>query len=283
MPYFNGPTYIDTPQRPVVPIGIFDAAMGPMEWPRPESQGGGIIYVPDACEDDVFLIAMDCPPITGTKTFSPIEAPVSGAPFTVMTSYTCGSIGFSFAEVEQRVRTRMDLHAQRAVEKRIWSGSTGTLGTIPSLFAGATNLGSAGCPVEAVQILEQTLADNAVIGGIIHARPAMSPHLANNHLVERGDNRRQRVTPIGTQYAFGQGYAGTGPSGGAISATSEWMFASGRVLIWAGDTFVPPVEQTLNKTNNQVFAIAEKTFAVAIECGVWAIQVNHTCTTAGST
>lgn len=282
MAYFNGPTYIDTPAQAELPLGIFDAALGPMPWPREESQGGGIIYVPDACEDDVFLVDMSCPPITGAKTFSPIEFPVSGAPFAVLTSYTCGSIGFSFAEVEQRLRTRMMLREQRAVEKRIWSGSTGVLGTIPSLFANATSLGSAGCPVEAVQMLEQTLADNAIVGGIIHARPAMTPHLANNHLLE-SESRRVRRTPLGTRYAFGQGYAGTGPSGGAISSTSEWMYASGRVSIWAGDVEIPPIGQTLNKTNNQIMAIAEKTFAVAIECGVWAVQVNHTCTTAGST
>lgn len=280
MPQFSGPTLIDPPAVAELPLGIFDVALGPMQWPREESQGGGIIYVPDACEDDVFLIAMDCPPITGAKTFSPIESPISGAPFTVMTSYTCGSIGFSFEEVEQRVRTRMFLREQRAVEKRIWSGSTGTLGTIPSLFSAATSLGSAGCPTEAVQMLEQVLADNAVVGGLIHARAGMSAHLSNNYLIYE-DGRRIRRSAIGTRYVFGQGYSGTGPSGGPISSTSEWMYATGRVSIWGGDTVVPPVSQTLNRTTNQMYAIAERTFAVAIECGIWAVQVNRTCSTAG--
>lgn len=283
MPYFNGPTYIEPPPIAEIPIGLFDVSLGPMQFPRPEAMGGGLIYVPNACEDDVFLIAMDCPPITGAKTFSAIEAPISGAPFTVMTSYTCGSIGFSFAEAEQRVRTRMDLRAQRGVERRLWQGATSVLGTVPGLLpAQATNLGNAGCAVEAVEMLEQALADNAVVGGIIHARSGMSPHLANNHLVERGPTPRIRQTPLGTKYVFGQGYGGTGPTGNSVSTDSEWMYASGRVVIWGSDTWVSPAGQVLNKSTNQLSLVAERIFAVVVECGVWAVQVTRNCTSAGS-
>lgn len=277
----NAQTYIPAPQAPPRPYGLFDVAMGPFEFPNAGAIGAGIIYVPNTCEDDIFLVATNCPPVTGTKTFSAIEAPVSGSPFVVMTSYTCGSIGFSFEETAERVRTRMMLREQRAVEKRVWQGSNGALGTITGLFRNAINLGAAGCSVEAIEILEQTLADNGVVGGLIHARVGMSPHLANNHLIEQV-RPNLKTTPYGTPYVFGRGYDGSGPTGQAADASTEWMYASGRITVWRdAEIFVPSPQQTMDRSTNQMNVIAERFFNVIVECGVWAIQVTRTCTTSG--
>ena len=277
------PVYIAPPAPPQRPYGLFDVALGPMPFPRPEAAGGGVQYVPDVCEDNYYLVAMDCPPITGTKTFDTVEASVSGAPFVVLTSYTCGVLGFSFEEAAQRVRTRMMLREQTAVEQRLWSGSSGTLGTIQGLFRNATNLGSAGCPVEAIELLEQALADNDVPGGMIHARPGMSAHLTNNYLIHYQNlNGRALSTVIRTPLVFGRGYDGSGPTGQAADASTEWMYASGRVLVWQDpEIFVPPAGEVLNKSTNQLSLVAERSYAVAVECGVWAVQVTRTCTTAG--
>lgn len=284
MPLINAPQVIDPPPPPPRPYGLFDVALGPLPFPEANTGAGGITYVPDVCEDDVFLVAMNCPPITGTKTFSPVEAAVSGSPFTVMTSYVCTPIGFNFEEAERRVRLRMDLREQRAVEKRLWQGSTtGVLGTITGLFqtAATINLGSAGCVTEAIEMLEQTLADNAVVGGIIHARPGMTPHLANNHLIEH-PNARLMTTPYGTPYVFGQGYSGIGPTGQAVDTSTEWLYATGRVTVWRDtEVFVPPPRQVLDKSTNQLSLVAERMFMTTIECGVWAVQVTRTCTTSG--
>jgi len=279
----NAPYLAPTPATPPRQYGIFDVALGPMPFPVPAAVGGGVIYVPDTCEDDVFLYAMNCPAVSGSKTFSSNEAPVSGAPFAVITSYTCGAIGYSFAESEQKVRTRMSLREQRAVERRIWQGQPGggaNLGTIPGLFGGATSLGSAGCVTEALELLEQALADNGVIGGIIHARPGMAAHLSQGHLLER-PNARLVTTFLGTPVVFGQGYSGIGPNGQPTTGTTEFMYASGRVVIWQDDVQVPPLQQTFDKAGNQILTLAERVYAVAIECGVWAVEVTRTCTTAG--
>jgi len=255
-------------------------ALGPLPFPDPNAGAGGVTYVPDVCEDDNFLVAMNCPPITGTKTFSPVEAAISGAPFSVLTSYTCGAIGFSFEEAERRVRLRMDIREQRAVEKRLWQGSSGVLGTVTGQFRNAINLGSAGCATEAIEMLEQTLADNAVVGGLIHARVGMSPHLANNHLIEF--NGPRKTTPYGTPYVFGQGYDGTGPTGQAPDTSTEWMYATGRITVYRDtEVFVPPPRQVMDKSGNQLSLVAERMFMTVVECGVWAIQVTRTCTTSG--
>lgn len=275
----NAPLLIPTPPAPPRPYGLFDVALGPMAFAEDPSIGGGIQYVPDTCEDDVFLYAMNCPPVSGSKTFSPNESPVSGAPFGVFTSYTCGSIGYSFAEVEQKVRTRMALREQRAVERRVWQGSPqGGFGGIPGLFQSATTLTAAGCATEALASLEQALATNGVVGGVIHARPGVSALLAQGNMLDRGPGR-QMTTRLGTPVAFGHGYDGSGPQGQAATATTEYMYASGRVLIWASDVVVPPIGQTMDRSLNQIYTVAERVFVVIVECGVWAIQVTHDCTT----
>lgn len=275
---------LQAPPVPPRPYGLFDVALGPMPFPSPASVGGGVQYVPDTCEDDIFLYQMNCPPVSGTKTFSAVETPVSGAPFAVLATYSCGSIGFSFEEAAQRVRTRLSLREQRAVERRLWQGqSVAGLGLIPGLFQSATPLAATSCPTDAVALLQQTLADNGVVGGIIHARPYMATHIAQAHLIEQGQGR-QLITYPGTPFVFGQGYNGTGPAGEAVTATAEYMYASGRVLVWQdSEVFVPPPEQVLNKSTNQLTLVAERVYAVAVECGVWSTQVTRTCATTGAT
>lgn len=274
----NAVNLIPTPPAPPRPYGLFDVALGPMPFPDPGVMGTGIQYVPDTCEDDVFVYSMNCPAVTGSKTFSSNEPAVSGNPFSAITSYTCGSIGYSFDEVEQKVRTRMMLREQRAVERRLWQGTPlGGIGGLPGLFQSATTLAAQSCITEAIAILEQTLADNGVIGGIIHARPMLSAVMAQAHLLQK--EGRRYTTWRGTPVCFGEGYNGTGPQGQATTTSTEYLYASGRVLIWGSDTWVPPLDQTMDRSGNQIFAVAERIFNVIVECGVWAVQVTHDCTT----
>lgn len=274
------PTLIDPPQPPPRPYGIFDVALGPMPFPGPP--GAGVQYIPDVCEDNYYIIPIDCPAITGEKTFDVMNPGVSGAPFAVMTSYVCPAIGFDFDEAKRRLLTRLSLREQTAVEQRIWSGTSGVLGTMTGLFRNATNLGTAGCPVEAMELLEQALADNDVPGGIIHARPGMSAHLTNNYLIHYQNVGKALSTVIRTPLSFGRGFDGSGPTGQSAGASTEWMYASGRILIWQDpEIFVPPPGEVLNKSTNQLFLVAERMYAVAVECGVWAVEVTRTCTTAG--
>ncbi len=275
---------LEAPPPPQRPYGLFDVALGPMPFPSPPAVGGGVQYVPDVCEDDVFLYAMNCPPVSGTKTFSAVESAVSGAPFSVITSYTCNVIGYSFAEAEKRVRTRMMLREQRAVERRLWQGQTAAgLGAIPGLFRSATTVGPASCPTDAVALLEQALADNGVVGGIIHARPYMSAYFSNSHLIYHGRGN-QITTDRGTPICYGEGYDGTGPANQPVSGSAEYIYASGRVLIWQDpEVFVPPPGQVLNRATNDLTLLGERVYAVTVECGVWACQVTRTCATTGAT
>lgn len=275
----NALALIEPPQPPPRPYGLFDVALGPMPMPVDPAAGGGIQYVPDTCEDDVFLYAMNCPAVTGSKFFSGVETAISGAPFGVITSYQCSSFGYSFDEAKQRVLTRMSLREQTGVERRVWQGvPAGGIGGIPGLFQSASTLTAAACPTLAIGALEQVLADNGVFGGVIHARPYMAAQLARSRLIQPGQGRRI-TTALGTPVVFGQGYNGTGPQGQAVTATTEYMYASGRILIWATDVDVPDPRQVFDTTNNVMKLLAEKIYIATVECGVWAVQVTQDCTT----
>lgn len=279
------PYLIDPPPPPMRPYGLFDAAVGPVPFPVQEAMAGGVLYQPNDCEDDVFMRMVACPPITGAVSFSGIEAAISGAPFSVYTTWQCSTIGYSFEEQSARVQQRLALREQTAVERRLWQGQvSGTDGNIPGLLANANtiNLSAAACVTEAIEVLEQTLADNGVFGGLIHARPGMAAHLAQAHLLET--NGRRKETPLGTPYVFGQGYSGIGPTGQAVTSDVEWMYASGRVVVWQQpDHWVPPVDEVVNRSTNVVFLVAQRMYAVTVECGVWAIPVTRNCATTGAT
>jgi hypothetical protein len=281
----TGVMFIEPPPPPPRPYGLFDVALGPMAFPTPGAVGGGVQYMPDVCEDNVYLYDMTCPPVSGSKTFDSLETAVSGGPFAVLTSITCGSVGMTQAELEQRLRVRMALREQRGVERRVWQGQTlgQGQGNIPGLFRNATNVGPAGCVTEAVELLEQTLANNGVVGGIIHARVGMAAHFAQAHLVERPSPRRLQ-TPYGTPYVFGAGYDGSGPSGQAFDGDTEWVYASGRVVIWQDpEIFISPMDQVFRQASNEYIAVAERVHAVVVECGVWTVQVTRNCATTGAT
>jgi len=274
---------LTAPPPPPRPYGLFDVALGPMPFPSAAAVGGGVQYVPDTCSDDVYLYAMNCPPVSGAKSFFGVEASISGAPFAVVASYSCGPVGFSFEEAEQRIRTRMMLHEQRAVERRVWSGTVlgPDRGVIAGLFRGATDLGATGCVTEALAQLEQALANNGIVGGLIHARPYMASHLAQAHLIEKGPGR-SIVTRRGTPVVFGEGYDGTGPAAQAVTATVEYMYASGRIVIWEdAEVAIPPAGQVFNKATNELNLLGEKVFAAAVECGVWTTAVTRSCATTG--
>jgi hypothetical protein len=279
MPVFNGLYYAEPPPPPVRQPGLFDAAVGPMPFPAPQAVGGGVQYIPDSC-GDVYIWDMQCPPVSGSKTFQPLSSPVSGAPFGVYTSYTCSIVGMDYDEARRRVLTRMQLRLQRAAEKRLWQGGNAPgLPGITGLLRGATALTAASCPSVAMATLEQGLSDNTVVGGIIHARPYMAPLLKKARAIVPGRLPNTWQSVIGTPVVFGQGYDGTGPDGTAVSSTVEYMYATGRVVIWQdSEVWVPP-ESVINRTDNTLSLVAETVLAMTIECGKWSVAVTRDCTT----
>lgn len=267
----NAAVLINPPAPPVRPYGLFDVAVGPLPLPRIEAMSGGIEYQPDTC-GIARLWEMNCVPVT-SKVFDTGVPTLTADPFAVYTSWLCGSLGYSPEEIRARLLTRLSLKEQRAVEQRLWQGGGGVDGIFTDA-AEVTSLGQADCTTDAVRMLEQALADNGVVGGTIHARSGMSAYLASDHQIEH-PRPNLMTTHLGTPLVFGQGYDGTGPS--AAPADSEWMFATGRIVVWGSETIVPDIRETLNRTTNQWYAVAERVFMLTVECGIWGVTVNREC------
>lgn len=107
--------------------------------------------------------------------------------------------------------------------------------------------------------------------------------MAQSHLLERPSPRRLQ-TPYGTPIVFGAGYDGSGPTGQAFDADTEWVYASGRVLVWQDDeVIIPPMDQVFRRSSNEYIAVAERIHAVVVECGVWTTRVTRNCATTGAT
>jgi len=265
------PLAIPTPNPPATSYGLLTAAVGPLELP-PHGIGGGVQYVSDSC-GDAHLYPSVCDATPPVKTFDLQDPTVTGLPFLVYASINCGSMGFSFPEMEARVRRRLLITEQAGVEEALWGANAGDTPGLFQVDPGVTTLPDATTIVAGVAALEQQLAAcNTAKVGYIHTRPLVAAYLADHHQV-RWDGTVWRTTR-GNIVVFGDGYSGLGPAGEAPTPTTEWMYATGRIITWrSNDINVPDPRQTFNRTTNQQFLLAERDWAMVVECCIAAIEV----------
>lgn len=259
---------IDPPAPPQPYSGLLAAAVGPLPMPA-HAAGDGLQYVLDSC-GSVQLYPAACDLTPPTKSFEGSDGTFVADPFVVIASSVCGTVGQSMAEVEGRVRRRLQLKEGWGVERAFWGGSA----TVPGYLQSHTvdTLDPVGTVTEGVSLLEQALADNYGLPGLLHARPRVAAYLGHAGQVEHigGVARTHR----GSTLVFGDGYSGEGPAGEVVADGAEWMFATGRVLVWRDlETFVPPLRQTLDRALNQQYALAERTYILGVECYIAATLV----------
>jgi hypothetical protein len=274
------PLYVEPPAQPETSYGLFSVAIGPQELP-PHGVGGGVQYQPDSCTANHLY-----PSVCGygvipvpTKVFDGVEGAQFAPPFRVYAGLTCGAQTRDFAWMEDRTRRRMIAGEQTAVESQFWG--LGTTADFPSyLFTSSaitgltvTNLGAAASIVVGLSLLEQQMATCYGHVATIHARPRMAAFFAEHHLVERWIGN-VAYTTRGNKVVFGDGYSGLGPANDPPTATTEWMYATGRVSIWRSpDILVPDPRQTFDRSANQYKIVAEREYAMLAECCAAAVKV----------
>lgn len=178
-----------------------------------------------------------------------------GGTFLVYESYVCTPIGNSLETAESTARLRLEAREELRVEQAL---STGAFGQAPNFVDGVTDLGEQDSLKEAIALLEQTLAIEYGLQGILH----MSRYTATLAL-EKGviESNGQRLrTKLGTPVIAGSGYAFDG-----IVATPA-MFA------YRSDIFTSSNRTTdlLDRRDNNLFGIAERNYLLAIDpCGIW--------------
>ncbi len=274
------PMLIDAPAAPPVQYGLFDVATGPTNNLPVHANSSGAIWESEACGQPHLYPAACVDVAYPAMTYDTDGGTTTAFVFNVYASEKCAVAGRTNAEAEGRVRTKLALNEQFAVEKALWGGGDGVTGIFQQMQAlgSVTTLADTTTLTEGVALLEQKAAESYRGRAIIHARPRLQAYAASRNLVEgnAGIPGQKLTTRIGNYWSFGSGYSGVGPASEAVDATTEFMFITGRVLVWRSpEVFVTPGDQILNRTDNQRAIHAMRTYAVAVECVVAATQVTR--------
>lgn len=227
-----------------------------------------------------------------------VEHVLRGAtPFTPYVRFDCPPVGNADA---QRIAT--DALAQSEtyqVERAFWTGLVDgqTLafphlaadadvvdgdGALLQLAATVVNTGSPLDIISALGRLEQGLADCYGGVGVIHVPVKLLPlldaaqliHPVGGRDVASGQFDRQLQTLNGNLIAVGAGYPGTGPDGIDPGDDASWMYATGPVFMYRSAVQVTPFASTVNRENNTVEMIAERTYVLGWDCCVLAVLVD---------
>jgi hypothetical protein len=303
------PLVLDPLASPPVPPGLFSVAAGPLDLPD-HGYTSGAVWNPDSC--GLALVnptACQAPPYT-QFTMGSAEPLAQAWPFAVYASIVTGAAGYDGEEAARRVRQRLLNTEQTVAEKALWGGTAtlftgqqdyfgttagtggggGVVGVAGGILAQIANaapagvyfdLGTATTIKDGVSILEQSAADNYYGQATIHARPRIAAYAgAAGQFRVIGLPPSPEKTYMYTNnlnvWNFGNGYAGTGPTGQAVDATSEYMWATGRVIVWRSpDVWVSPPDQLIDRTTNQRGLYAFRNYMIGVECFVATIKVTR--------
>lgn len=275
------PVLIDKP-TPSMPLryGLLQAAVGPLDLPV-HARNGGLRYVTSICGEG-FGYEIECLADQNSKAseFSVGLTTVTGLPFIIAATVTCGTVGYTFEEQRSFVVEKLRSVEQAMLEEIF---STSAFGQSPGLITGdgiTTVTGAGDTVVQVLSELERArycgfTGNTAQYGppGYLHVAIPVFNALKQEHLIEF-DGTRWR-TPIGTVVSTGC-YANNDPAGAAPADGVFWMYLTGQTVIWRtpdSDLQVAPVEGSLNRTTNQMMMLAEREYVVTYECGGFAKAV----------
>lgn len=235
-------------------------------------------------------------PEPSTKTANVTRVNRGATPFTVYTRFDCSPVG---NEDAQRIATNALAQVEEwQVERTFWTGTVDARPiAFPHLAASVevvdndgiilqptTSTAVTGAAVDVVTglgRLEQALADCYGGRGVIHVPVELLPTLAAYELVHQVGGRdagsgqfgRQLETTAGNLVAVGAGYPGTGPTGVDPGVLTTWMYATGPVFMYRSTVYVTPFSSTVDRNNNTVEMIAERTYLLGFDCCLHAVQV----------
>lgn len=255
--------------------GLFTAASGPVDLPSPHGQGGGVRYVPVTC-GQAHPYPINCydglveVPEEG-KPRDPDNTLVEARPFMVVASIECGSVGYTSAEDEARVRRRLEAGEQGGAEFAFWTGldRNGNDLDIVSLAGSAEDITVADelDIIEVVAALEDYAyrAQDYGYAAFLHAPVSVTAHAAESNLIVQ-DGPLMR-TPYGSVWVFGGGYPGSGQGATEPPDGGTFIHVTGQVTVWRAESeHVFPVDQTMDRSTNQRLLVAEREYAIGYDC-----------------
>ncbi|MDK1473606.1 hypothetical protein QNO07_09260 [Streptomyces sp. 549] len=280
---------VDPPAFTTLPYGLWEAAHTPT--PAGPQWQQGVTWV-ERCptgattyDECLAVTGVGAVPEPATKTSNVDQTNRGATPFTVYAEFDCSPVGLGdAATVAEQALARVE---QQQVETAFWTGAAGGQPVVfPHLAAdavvadpqGITLQTAASVCVTGADIahglgeLEQCLATCYAGQGVIHVPRSALPTLAAWKLAKRGDDGRL-YTPAGNLIVVGGGYTGTDPGGADPGDGTTWIYATGAVFAYRSDVFVTRVRDSLDRAENTVRMIAERTYVLGFECCLLAAHI----------
>lgn len=255
--------------------GIFQAAVGPLDFPDVHMRGGGLWWQEAMCGGGSGY-EINCIDALDTKTFNPDGTNiVTGVPFVVKSDYTC--MMTNLADAERLARQKFLSVEQAAVENIFSLGSFAqapSLSGNPDIVDLSAASGATGV-VDVISVLENGIYCMSQYGprAYLHMPTPVFNQLKSQHLIDF-DGFRWR-TPHGSVVSAGC-YAGADPDGVAPADGTFWIYATGQTVVYRtafADIEQIPVEGALDRTTNQYTGLVEREYVVAFECGIYGMPV----------
>jgi hypothetical protein len=220
-----------------------------------------------------------CPEVTEPKDFNG-PGTIDGFDFAVYGGLSCKGFGFDEETGLQEIERVFALKESRGVERALME-TRFTLGPDDDPGAGvvnrwpaATDITPAGGAVPAkvgLALLEGFAAAQYSGQPTLHIPYSVGSLLAGDQIVVAEGGKF--YTRLGAKAAVGPGYEfpNNDPAGDEADAGTRWLYASGEVMVArsALRSFALPDQYT-----NDIYALAERRYIVAIDCFAAAIQVS---------
>lgn len=190
----------------------------------------GVEMSPVVCDD---VEAIDVCTVVALATDRSRPGVRSFSPIILIGRDICSPAQWRTSDGQVRAVEHLRSLGSKAIEAELWTAVTS--GANPHLADPTTTIVVAGAQAPAIGLarLVQAIADSSTGSGVIHARPlVVEMWVAANLLTQDLDGRLR--THTGVLVVAGSGYDGTGPNGEAVTATSEWAYATGTVVVHQG-------------------------------------------------
>lgn len=279
---------VTPPAFTTLPYGLWDAVQKPATSDPHWRQGvtwidhcptGGTTY--DEC---IAVTGTGAPPEPAAKADNVDQTFRGATPFTVFAEFDCSPVGVAeAASVAADALARVE---QQQVEAAFWTGTAGgqTL-VFPHLAAdtqvldaqnivlqpAATTAVTGADAARALGELEDQLGDCYAGQGLIHIPRSVLPTLAASNLIVERDG--QLFTPGGNLIVVGGGYTGSAPDGTTPAAGTAWIYATGAAFGYRSDVFLTSVRDSLDRAENTVRMLAERTYVIGFECCLIAAHI----------
>jgi len=293
----SAPVFVPQPAVGNIRYGLFSAANGPFPMPQ-HGDIGGVQYLEEHCGQGHLIAAASCSnPTVTLATLDGCDGTAIGLPFQVAATLKAGAFPYDAAEVERRLRIRLEDNSQYVAEQAFWGGNADVQPVLqrPELNGGGGILDVTPTPGTAITIEAGVgLLEDALSGysypGVFHARPIVTPYLVERQLMPLPHRGAQTglgalYTPMGNIWSFGRGYSGNKPNadGTAPAAGTAYIVATGAVTAWRDDhVFIAPPERTFDRSGNAWQSNAQQAMAITVDCVAFFVLVNLNSMTAST-